>query len=121
MKLVASVAEMQGDSLSARQSGQRVALVPTMGALHEGHLSLIRLARKDADLLVVSIFVNPTQFSPTEDLDQYPRPLERDAALCRAEGVDVLFNPSPPEMYESGCSLQVVSKSLIWINIMPGA
>jgi pantoate--beta-alanine ligase len=76
-----------------------LALVPTMGALHDGHLSLIRHAASEAEHVAVSLFVNPTQFGPTEDLDQYPRPLEKDLALCEAEGVDLAFCPTPQIIY----------------------
>lgn len=79
-----------------------VAFVPTMGALHEGHLSLMRRAADCADHLAVSIFVNPAQFAPHEDLDRYPRPIERDLELCRAEGVDLVFNPSVDVVYPPG-------------------
>ena len=82
-----------------RNQGKTIAFVPTMGYLHEGHLSLMRLARSMADTLVVSIFVNPTQFGPGEDLGAYPRDFERDRSLCRNEGVDVLFHPTAAEMY----------------------
>jgi len=86
----------------ARGGGRKVGLVPTMGALHEGHASLIRAARGEAGCVVVSIFVNPTQFGPGEDLGRYPRPLEKDMAVCRREGVDVVFTPSAAEMYPDG-------------------
>lgn len=79
--------------------GKSVALVPTMGALHEGHMALVEAARKKGDLVAVSIFVNPLQFGPDEDLDSYPRNLERDLEICRAHGVDVVFHPSEAEMY----------------------
>ncbi|KIH70979.1 pantoate--beta-alanine ligase [Salinicoccus roseus] len=79
--------------------GKSVALVPTMGALHEGHMALVEAARKKGDIVAVSIFVNPLQFGPDEDLDSYPRNLERDLEICRAHGVDVVFHPSEAEMY----------------------
>lgn len=84
----------------ARASGRRLGLVPTMGFLHAGHASLMRLARPRCDRLVVSVYVNPLQFGPGEDLDRYPRDPEGDAALCRAEGVDLLF--MPPDLYAPG-------------------
>lgn len=84
------------------REGVRIGLVPTMGALHEGHRSLIRAARLRCDALVVSIFVNPTQFGPREDLAKYPRPISRDRALCRQEGVDVCFEPTVATMYPEG-------------------
>lgn len=80
----------------------RVAVVPTMGALHQGHVELIRAARQAADAVIVTIFVNPLQFGPSEDLDRYPRDLDADLATCAAEGVDVVFAPSVAEMYPSG-------------------
>jgi pantoate--beta-alanine ligase len=83
----------------ARRAGRRVGLVPTMGYLHEGHRSLMRVARAECDLVVVSIFVNPLQFGPAEDLDRYPRDLAGDIRACEAEGVDVLFVPTVAEMY----------------------
>lgn len=79
--------------------GKSVGFVPTMGALHEGHLSLVRIAREQADLVVVSIYVNPEQFAPDEDFEEYPRPLDRDLEICREEGVDVVFTPSDAIMY----------------------
>ena len=85
---------MTAFSKSARSNGGKIALVPTMGALHEGHLSLVRKAKELADTVVVSIFVNPTQFGPNEDFDKYPRQLEEDAAKCEAAGADIVFAPS---------------------------
>src|SRR5262249_51540392 len=82
-----------------RRRGLTIGLVPTMGALHEGHASLIRRARKDTGLVVVSIFVNPTQFGPKEDLARYPRPFEQDVALCATEGVELVFHPTAETMY----------------------
>lgn len=84
------------------REGVTIGFVPTMGALHDGHRALIRAARLQCDALVVSIFVNPTQFSPTEDLSKYPRPIAKDRALCRAEGVDVCFEPTVKAMYPEG-------------------
>jgi pantoate--beta-alanine ligase len=93
--------EMQSRSKDLRDQGKTIAFVPTMGYLHEGHLSLMRLARSISDTVVVSIFVNPTQFGPGEDLGAYPRDFERDQSLCRKEGVDILFYPTAAEMYGS--------------------
>lgn len=90
-----------------RRAGLRVALVPTMGALHEGHLSLVRLARAHADRTVVSIFVNPTQFAPHEDFSRYPRLPERDCELLKSEGADIAFLPSRADMYPDGCRVTV--------------
>ena len=93
---------MQRQALKWRRRGARIAFVPTMGYLHEGHLSLMRVARRYAGKpgkVVVSIYVNPTQFGPNEDLSRYPRDLQRDLKLCRAEGVDLVFTPSDKEMY----------------------
>src|SRR5690606_29743216 len=87
---------------------ERIALVPTMGALHEGHLALVRLAKKHADRVVVSIFVNPTQFAPHEDFDRYPRTLESDASMLEKEGVDAIYAPSINEMYPEGVAQDVV-------------
>jgi pantoate--beta-alanine ligase len=99
MKVCATIEETRSVSRSARTSGQRVALVPTMGALHEGHLSLVRIAKAQSDFGAVSIFVNPLQFGPTEDLAKYPRTFDRDCDLLRKEGVDLIFAPTVPEMY----------------------
>jgi pantoate--beta-alanine ligase len=93
MKIVDSMTAMQRQSATWVCSGESVGFVPTMGALHEGHLTLIRRARKECGRVVVSIYVNPTQFGPKEDLAKYPRPREKDLALCRKEGVDFVFAP----------------------------
>jgi len=93
------IPEIRAAVRQARAAGQTVRLVPTMGALHAGHLSLIRTARADGGFVVVSIFVNPTQFGPGEDLEAYPRPLARDLEACEAEGVDLVFHPAAEAMY----------------------
>ena len=93
---------MQNVSGEVRASGKPLALVPTLGALHEGHLSLIRRARKECDIVAASIFVNPTQFAPGEDYASYPRTMERDTVLLINEGVDFLFGPTAEEMYPNG-------------------
>ncbi len=107
MEVVESVEALQAWADATRAAGERIALVPTMGALHEGHLSLVDLARRRADRVVVSIFVNPTQFGPGEDLDRYPRTLEADLEACRARGVDVVFAPSAQAMYPAGAQTWV--------------
>lgn len=99
MKLTRTVAETRDALEVARRAGERIGLVPTMGAFHEGHLSLIRAARAECDRVVVSLFINPTQFGKGEDLARYPRDEARDGAMAEAEGVDLLFAPSANEMY----------------------
>jgi pantoate--beta-alanine ligase len=99
MKIIDTIPPMQEWSESERRHGRRIALIPTMGFLHEGHLSLVRDAKKRADRVVVSIFVNPTQFAPNEDFAAYPRDLEKDRKLLSGEGIDILFNPSAAELY----------------------
>ncbi len=100
MQLIATRSEMQALALQARCTGRTLALVPTMGALHKGHLSLVKLAREHADHVTVSIFVNPTQFGPHEDYDRYPRTLETDLEALRSiGGVDAVFVPDAAEMY----------------------
>jgi pantoate--beta-alanine ligase len=100
--MIESVAGLRAQVVQWRAAGERVALVPTMGALHDGHVSLARLARETADRVVVSIFVNPTQFAPGEDFAAYPRTLEADSARLGAAGVDVVFHPGPQAMYPPG-------------------
>ncbi|MBF4695393.1 pantoate--beta-alanine ligase [Fusibacter ferrireducens] len=107
MKIVHTVEDLRAVVKSAKSAQKSVGLVPTMGFLHEGHLSLMAAAKKNTDFVVVSLFVNPTQFGPNEDLESYPRDFEKDAALCENAGVDVLFNPSVEEMYGSGYSTYV--------------
>jgi pantoate--beta-alanine ligase len=99
LKICTTIHEMHSASRAARRAGQRLGFVPTMGALHEGHLSLVRAARAASDVAVASIFVNPTQFGPNEDLAKYPRSFERDCEMLERQGVDLLFAPSVEEMY----------------------
>ena len=95
---------MQAYSTSLRRKGRTIAVVPTMGCLHEGHLTLVDTAKKHADSVIVTIFVNPTQFGPKEDFSKYPRPLRRDMSLCRKRGADAVFTPSAEEMYGTGAT-----------------
>jgi pantoate--beta-alanine ligase len=99
MKICSTIAEGRAACRAVRTSGKRLGLVPTMGALHEGHLSLVRAARAQCDAVAVSIFVNPTQFGPKEDLAKYPRPFDRDCRLLEKEGVEILFAPAVEEIY----------------------
>lgn len=112
MKILNAIAAMRAWSLDAKRAGARIAFVPTMGALHAGHISLMHTARSNADRLVVSIFVNPLQFGPQEDFERYPRDLERDRSLCEAAGVDVLFHPQVEEMYGGRPSVYVEGNEL---------
>jgi len=102
METVKDIKEMQKHSSCLRKKGNRIGFVPTMGFLHRGHMSLVEKAREENDALVVSIFVNPTQFGPGEDYEAYPRDMEKDSALCRQAGTDILFSPFPSAMYPSG-------------------
>ncbi|MDP6671247.1 MAG: pantoate--beta-alanine ligase [archaeon] len=101
MKIIKTVLEMQSFSEEKRCAGKKIGFVPTMGFLHKGHLSLVKKAREECDIVIVSIFVNPTQFSPSEDFDNYPKDFETDRKLCEAEKVDAIFFPSESEMYNS--------------------
>lgn len=107
MVIFKSKKDLQNFATRMKRQGRTIGLVPTMGALHAGHLSLIDIARKRADIVIVTIFVNPTQFAPTEDLDKYPRTLERDTELCREHKVDAIFAPMPGEMYSADFSTYV--------------
>ncbi len=100
--LLNTIKEVREEVKKWRKEGLKVGLVPTMGALHEGHLSLIKKAKVECDKVVVSVFVNPIQFGPSEDFDKYPRTLEDDMKLCDSEGVDIVFAPNANEMYGGG-------------------
>jgi pantoate--beta-alanine ligase len=102
MRIVRTISELRAVLKAMRESGGRIGFVPTMGFLHEGHAALIRQSTARCDHTVVSVFVNPTQFGPSEDLSRYPRDLERDQALCLKLGVSVLFLPEPSEVYPTG-------------------
>ncbi len=112
MDFFASINAMQSWSLARRREGRRIGFVPTMGALHTGHRALMEIARREGDLVVVSIFVNPTQFGPTEDLQKYPRTFAADETLCREAGVDAIFYPTPGVMYAPDPSCTVVDETL---------
>ena len=112
VKICATIPDARAAGRAAGANSKRLGLVPTMGALHEGHLSLVRAAKAQCDAVAVSIFVNPTQFGPTEDLAKYPRQFERDRALLEKEGVDILFAPSVDEMYRKGEATWVMVEGL---------
>jgi pantoate--beta-alanine ligase len=109
MEVVETIESVRELVKEARGKGKKIGFVPTMGALHIGHISLIEAAKKDCDFIVVSIFVNPTQFGAGEDFEKYPRPLEADLEICRKTGVDVVFNPAPEQMYQA--------ENITWVNV----
>ena len=116
MKIVKDINEMQSMAEETRLAGKKIALVPTMGALHEGHLNLMDYGRKEADLLVVSIFVNPLQFGPKEDFEKYPRDLERDGRMTGKRGADFIFSPNAntfyPEFFQTYVHVEKVTQGL---------
>ena len=120
MQTIQSINEMQSHAISLRSGGRLIGLVPTMGCLHEGHLSLIDIAKERADKVIVSIFVNPTQFGPNEDFNTYPRVLQDDLDKCRERGVDIVFHPNIDAIYPAGYSTyvteEVVSSDLCGIS-----
>ena len=112
MKRIATIAEMKAACRQVTRTGKTLGFVATMGALHEGHLSLVRASKARCDVTAVSIFINPLQFGPAEDLDKYPRTLERDAALLEQLGTDLLFTPEVEEMYPQGAQTYVLVEEL---------
>ena len=110
MQITESIDRTRAVVRAAREQGKRIGLVPTMGALHVGHTSLIEAAKACCDFVVVSVFVNPTQFGPAEDLSQYPRPFEHDCTLCKEQGVDLVFAPTPETMYGP-------TEPLTWVTV----
>jgi len=109
MEIAKTIESIRNRIREARKSGKKIGFVPTMGALHSGHVSLIEAASKECDFIVVSIFVNPTQFAPGEDFQKYPRPIDKDLKMCEEKDVDVGFIPEPDELYPD--------KSLTWVNV----
>src|ERR1022692_1442061 len=112
MRICKTIEDMRAACRAARRGGKRLGFVPTMGALHEGHLSLARAARASCGAVAASIFVNPLQFGPNEDLAKYPRSFERDRELLEKEGVELLFAPSVEEMYPAGAVTGVTVEGL---------
>ena len=110
LKIYTTIDDMRTRFACGARRGERLGFVPTMGALHEGHLSLVRAARASCDVVAASIFVNPTQFGPKEDLAKYPRSFERDLEMLEREGVELLFAPSVEEMYPAGAVTWVTWK-----------
>ncbi len=119
MKIIHSPAAMQRAMMQLKRKGKTIAFVPTMGALHRGHMELVRRAQKLGKVTVVSIFVNPTQFAPTEDFSKYPRTLKTDASLCRNAGVDFVFAPAAAAVFPDGFDTYVVPKRIA--TILEGA
>ena len=115
MKIIRKIAELRTEIARLRREGKRIALVPTMGYFHAGHLSLMKVASEKADVLVVSLFVNPTQFAPSEDLDQYPRDFDRDERLAREHGTNILFYPEVAEMYPDKQYTYIITEELAGI------
>jgi pantoate--beta-alanine ligase len=112
LKILTTMQEMRAASRAARRAGKRLGFVPTLGALHQGHISLVRAARVSSDVVAASIFVNPTQFGPNEDLAKYPRPFGRDREMLEREGVEFLFAPPVDEMYPGGAETWVTVEGL---------
>ena len=112
MQTITKIADLRAALTTARRAGKTIGLVPTMGAFHDGHLTLMRRAKAENDLAVVTLFVNPTQFNDLDDFDRYPRDPERDAQMAQEAGVDILFTPMPEEVYPKGFDTVVVVRAL---------
>ena len=124
MEIIGTVREMQTRADGYRRSGTTIGIVPTMGSLHEGHVSLIRLAHGASDIVVTTVFVNPTQFGPNEDFHRYPRDSKRDEAVAAQSGSDILFCPEVREMYPEGYRTYVITDELSGIlegSVRPGS
>ncbi|MBK7092748.1 MAG: pantoate--beta-alanine ligase [bacterium] len=119
MKIIHSPKQMQTAMLRLKKQGKRIAFVPTMGALHRGHIELVKRAKKHGEIVVVSIFVNPTQFGPNEDYSKYPRTWKEDCRACKAEGVNFIFNPGKDDMYPAGFDTYVVPDKIA--TVLEGA
>ena len=119
MKIVTGIKEMQKISLALKRKGKKIGFVPTMGALHQGHLSLVRASQKECDATVVSIFVNPLQFGPKEDFKKYPRTFTADKRILKRAGVEYLFYPTAVKLYEKDFSVRVEETALS--NFLCGA
>jgi len=117
LKICTTIDETRAASRAARLTGKRLGFVPTMGALHEGHLSLVRAARRASDVVTASIFVNPTQFGANEDLAKYPRSFARDCKLLESEGVDLVFAPTVEEMYPTSQDGNVRPACVTWVTV----
>ena len=120
MKIIETIAETKAEINKLRQDGKNIGFVPTMGFLHEGHMSLVHQSVSDNDITVVSIFVNPTQFGPNEDLDAYPRDFDRDRDMLEKAGADIIFYPSSEEMYPEGAvtkvSVEIITETLCGVS-----
>ena len=112
MEVIRSATEMQARALACKQEGKSIGFIPTMGSLHEGHLSLIDLIKEECDLLLLSIYVNPTQFGVGEDFDKYPRDLDKDLEICKSRGVDLVFAPESSEIYQTDASTFVIEDTV---------
>ena len=112
MEVIRSATEMQARAMALKKEGKSIGFVPTMGSLHAGHLSLVDLIKKQCDVLLLSIYVNPTQFGVGEDFEKYPRDLDKDLAMCESRGVDLVFAPESTEIYQADASTFVIEESV---------